>query len=166
MTQSPGRLRLSIVLGSILFGSLGPAAALNFRDGRWHVTVVTEIRGMNMKPPGTYDYERCFSKEDLLPELAPPNAPCRALRMRETEDELTWRLLCNPSLGDFSGRGAMRFHGDRMEGQVNTFSSYPESMEVIQRLSGKRVGDCKPRPGKRIEPARPKSGLKDYEEKR
>ncbi len=142
-----------------------PVSALNFKDGNWHVTVDTEIRGMKVRPPPTYYYTRCFTKESFQPSLAPPEAPCRAVNTQTRNDVMTWTLSCANSVAQMQGSGRMTFNGDRVTGVVTTISQYPAEMQVIQKISAKRVGPCDlpgtPLDGK-PQPLRPP--LRDYQE--
>mgnify|MGYP002777461090 FL=1 len=140
-----------------------PAAAMNFNDGNWHVTVTTEITGMQVRPPPPYYYTRCFTKRSFQPHLAPPGAPCRATNLRTHKDVMTWTLSCAESVAQMSGHGRMVFAGNRVTGTVTTLSQYPAEMQVVQKISGKRVGPCDVQ-GEPIEgrPLRPP--LREYQE--
>lgn len=118
------------------------AQALNFNDGNWHVTVDTEIRGMKVRPPPTYYYTRCFTKKSFQPHLAPPQSPCRAVNMQTKNDVMTWTLSCTGGMAQMEGNGRMEFRGNQVRGVVTTMSQYPESMQVIQKITAKRVGAC------------------------
>lgn len=139
-----------------------PSYALNFNDGNWHVTVDTEIKGMKVRPPPTYYYTRCFTKDSFQPHLAPPESPCRAVNNQTKNDVMTWTLSCTSSVAQMQGSGRMVFSGDRVRGVVMTLSQYPEEMQVIQKITAKRVGACDmpatPLDGK---PLRPQ--MRDYQ---
>lgn len=140
-----------------------PSYALNFKDGSWQVTVDTEIRGMKVRPPPTYYYTRCFTKDSFQPHLAPPEAPCRAINVQTRNDVMTWTLSCASSIAQMQGSGRMSFSGDRVSGVVTTISQYPAEMQVIQIIRAKRVGECD-MPGTPLEgkPLRPP--MRDYQE--
>lgn len=140
-----------------------PSHALNFNDGSWHVTVDTEIRGMKVRPPPTYYYTRCFTKGSFQPHLAPPESPCRAVDTQTKNDVMTWKLSCTSSVAQMQGSGRMVFSGDQVRGVVTTISQYPEEMQVIQKITAKRVGACD-MPGTPLEgkaPLRPP--MRDYQ---
>jgi hypothetical protein len=155
------RRRWMLALSGLLLTA--PAAAMNFNDGNWHVTVTTEITGMQVRPPPPYFYTRCFTKRSFQPHLAPPGAPCRASNLRTHKDVMTWTLSCSESVAQMSGHGRMVFSGNRVTGTVTTLSQYPAEMQVVQKISGKRVGPCEVQ-GDPIEgrPLRPP--LRDYQE--
>jgi hypothetical protein len=142
------------------------AADPDFRDGLWKVDVVTEMRGRGMKPAPPYSYQGCYSRRDMTERLAAPGGPCRALPTEAREGEMSWRLQCSPKVGDVSGSIHMKFMGERMEGTISTRTGYPEPMEVTQRVSGRRVGDCKSAPRQPVPGtgAQPRAKLKDYDE--
>lgn len=140
-----------------------PVHALNFNDGSWHVTVITEIRGMKVRPPPPYYYTRCFTKNSFQPHLAPPEAPCRAINTRTKNDVMTWTLSCASSVAQMQGSGRMMFKGDRVSGVVTTISQYPAEMQVIQRINAKRVGDCD-LPGTPLDSKPLRQPMPDYQE--
>jgi hypothetical protein len=159
-----------VLLAALLAAPAGPAHALtadpNFHDGLWRVEVATEIRGYGMKPAPPYHYQGCYSKREFTERLTAPGGPCRAIPTEVREDEMTWRLLCSPKVGEVNGTIQMKFQGSRMEGTMVTRTAYPQPMEVTQRISGQRIGDCK-QPPRRAPPgagAQPRIPLKDYDE--
>ena len=160
MQPSIPQLRVLCLPLIMLFST--PAHALNFNDGSWHVTVDTEIRGMKVRPPPTYYYTRCFTKDSFQPHLAPPESPCRAIDVQTKNDVMTWKLSCASSVAQMQGSGRMVFSGNQVRGVVTTISQYPEEMQVIQKITAKRVGACD-LPGTPLEgktPLRPP--MRDY----
>lgn len=138
----------------------------DFKDGLWRVEVTTEMRGMGMKPAPPYSYQGCYSRRDMTERLAAPGGPCRALPAEAREGEMRWRLQCSPRMGEVSGDIRMKFLGDRMEGTITTRTGYPEPLEVTQRISGLRIGDCKSVPRQPVPGAgtQPRAPLRNYEE--
>ncbi|OGA24033.1 MAG: hypothetical protein A3I02_14745 [Betaproteobacteria bacterium RIFCSPLOWO2_02_FULL_67_26] len=154
------------MLAALAAPVLAAAPAPDFKDGLWRVEVVTESRGMKMKPMPPYRYERCYTQSEVTTHLTQPGAPCRAIPTEIRPEEMRWRLACSRKLGDVDGRIILKFQGERLEGLVTTHTAYPEPMEVTQRISGRRVGDCKTPPRKRSPPGvKPRAGLPDYDEK-
>lgn len=147
-------------------GLLGaaPLHALNFKDGSWHVTVNTEITGMQVRPPPPYYYTRCFTRKSFQPQLAPPQAPCRATNTQTRGDVMTWTLTCTESIAQMRGHGRMVFGGDKVSGVVTTISQYPAEMQVVQKITAKRVGPCD-MPGTPLDEKQPlRPPLRDYQE--
>ena len=133
-------LRVLCVL--VMASCAAPAYALNFNDGSWHVTVDTEVKGMKVRPPPTYYYTRCFTKDSFQPSLAPAGSPCRAVDVKTKDDVMTWTLSCSRDMGQMQGGGRMVFSGNQVRGVMTTQSQYPEPMQVIQKITAKRVGAC------------------------
>ncbi len=160
MKQAIAQVRALFVLVIALCSA--PSYALNFNDGNWHVTVDTEIKGMKVRPPPTYFYTRCFTKDSFQPHLAPPESPCRAINTQTKNDVMTWTLSCTSSVAQMQGSGRMVFSGNQVRGVVMTLSQYPEEMQVIQKISAKRVGTCDT-PGTPLDgkPLRPP--MRDYQ---
>lgn len=141
------------------------AYALNFNEGSWQVTVNTEISGMKVRPPPPYHYTRCFTKRSFQPNLAPPQAPCRATNRRTTNDVMTWTLTCADSIAKMRGHGEMKFAGDKVTGVVTTISQYPAEMQVVQKITGRRVGPCD-LPGTPLEEKPLRPPLREYKEQK
>lgn len=140
-----------------------PAQALNFNEGSWHVSVNTEISGMQVRPPPPYYYTRCFTKRSFQPHLAPPQSPCRATNTKTVNDVMTWTLTCADSIAKMRGHGEMKFAGDRVTGVVTTISHYPAEMKVVQKIAAKRVGACD-LPGTPLEEKPLRPPLREYQE--
>lgn len=161
-------MKRPIPLARVLFvlviaSCAAPSYALNFNDGNWHVTVDTEIKGMKVRPPPTYYYTRCFTKDSFQPHLAPSGAPCRAVNTQTKNDVMTWTLSCTSGVAQMQGSGRMVFSGDRVRGVVMTLSQYPEEMQVIQKITAKRVGACD-MPGTPLEEKTPlRPPMRDYQ---
>lgn len=151
-----------ILFALLITASPMPAYALNFNDGSWQVTVDTEVRGMKVRPPPTYYYTRCFTKENFQPHLAPPESPCRALNTQTKNDVMTWTLTCTSSVAQMQGNGRMVFSGDQVRGVVMTQSQYPEQMQVIQKITAKRVGACD-MPGTPLDKIPLRPPMRDYQ---
>ena len=149
------------MLAGVLFTV--PSHALNFKDGNWHVAVTTEITGMKVNPPPPYYYTRCFTQRSFQPHLAPPQAPCRATDSQTKNDVMTWTLTCADSVARMQGHGRMVFNGDRVTGVVTTISQYPAEMQVVQKITAKRVGACD-MPGTPLEDKPLRPPLRDYQE--
>jgi len=145
--------------------STAPAADLNFHDGLWRVEVSTDMHGLGMKPAPPYRYQACYSRRDITERLVPRGSPCRAIPSETRGDEVSWTLQCLPRMGEINGTIRMKFQGDRMEGTVATRTGYPETLEVIQHISGQRVGDCKSVPRQPVPGAPPQERppLPDYD---
>lgn len=157
----PVSLRLLIVLAGVLLTA--PSHALNFRDGNWHVAVTTEITGMKVRPPPPYFYTRCFTQRSFQPHLAPPESPCRATDTQTRNDVMTWTLTCSDSVARMQGHGRMVFKGDQVTGVVTTISQYPAEMQVVQKITAKRVGACD-LPGTPLEEKPLRPPMREYQE--
>ena len=155
-----------ILRAALLAALVLPVAAAgdpNFNDGVWRVDIATEMRGGGLKPAPPYHFQGCYSRDTLTQRLSAPGGPCRAVPTEARDEEMSWRLQCSPRVGEVNGRIHMKFLGDRLEGIVVTRTRYPEPLEVIQRISGRRIGDCRNEPPQAAG-SRPGRALRDYEE--
>jgi hypothetical protein len=148
-----------LVLSSLI--AAAPAAALDFKDGRWRVIIETETRGMAVKVPPKYQYEHCLTKKDFKTDLAPLHASCRTTDTVTDEEQVTWKFACRESKSIVHGHGKLKFSGSRFEGTLTTISEHPQRLEVLQKLTGRYLGACNLKekqaaPGKR-------APLQDYD---
>jgi hypothetical protein len=139
------------------------AQALDFKDGRWRVVIETETRGMAVKIPPKYQYEHCLTKKDFKPDLAPLHASCRTTETETDDDEITWKFACRERGANVHGHGQLKFSGTRFTGALNTVSEHPQRIEVVQKLSGRYLGECR-QADKRAPAAKPPAKLRDYED--
>lgn len=150
-------------LGALILAAATPLHALDFKDGHWRVVIETETRGMAVNIPPKYQYERCLAQKDLKPDLTPLHASCRTTDTVTDGDEITWKFACRERGANVHGHGRLKFSGTRFQGTLSTISEYPQRLEVIQKLSGRYLGACKPG-NQRARPGKPPARLRDYDE--
>jgi hypothetical protein len=155
------------LIGAGLAAALALAAtsghALDFKDGRWRVIIETQTRGMAVKIPPKYQYEHCLTKRDFKPDFTPLHASCRTMDTVMEDDEITWKFACRERGANVHGHGNLRFSGTRFSGALNTVSEYPERLEVVQKLTGRYLGECRAA-DRRAPERKPAPKLRPYEE--
>ena len=146
----------------MILAAAPPLHALDFKDGRWRIVIETETRGMAVKIPPKYQYEHCLTKKDFKPDLAPLHASCRTTDTATDDDEITWKFACRERGANVHGHGKLKFSGTRFTGTLNTISEHPKPLEVVQKLTGRYLRECRPEDKRAPGKATPK--LRDYEE--
>lgn len=140
MTAAGQALKCGLLAG-VLALPAPRVAAVDFHEGQWRFAIVTDVRGAQaLQKPPPLRYEICFRKQSLMSLGA--GGPCRMLVMTDTASELGWKLICDPRLGPITGRGLIKFDGDRMKGLITTSVAGPPAMELAQHISAKRLGEC------------------------
>ena len=128
----------------LLAGLAFPARAeVNLRPGQWLVGVMIEIAGGSGPNPGKLENEMCLTPQDAAQLVVPPNSPCRVSDLRESAEEITWRIECRQGPMRTRGKGRLEFSGERFKGTVETRADPPYDMLITQHMAGRRLGECK-----------------------
>ena len=154
--------RLAWLFGLLILAASTSPHALDFNDGKWRVIIETETRGMAVKIPPKYQYEHCLTRKDFKPDLAPLHDSCKTTDTVTDGNETTWKFACKQSGANVYGNGRLKFAGNRFEGVINTVSENPQRLEVIQRLTGRRLGACDARDKQQAPTRKPPTQLPDY----
>lgn len=120
---------------SISLAGSGP----NMQEGLWEITTKMDMPGMPMSMPAT-KHTQCITKENIVPESYQPDQECRITKTKVLGDTVTWTVECDSPEGKSRLTGQITYHGDKFEGTINITM---EGMEIIQHMSGRRIGDCK-----------------------
>jgi len=120
---------------SISLAGSGP----NMQEGLWEITTRMDMPGMPMSMPAT-KHTQCITKENIVPESSQPDQECRITKTKVLGDTVTWTVVCDSPEGKSRLTGQITYHGDKFEGIINITM---EGMEIIQHMSGRRIGDCK-----------------------
>ncbi len=136
--------------GIIVFSSLIMAVALvcsqaqaepNMRPGQWDISSTMEMPGMAFSMPAM-THRQCITKEDLVPKNEEQDKECKMQEMKVTGDTVTWTIKCDSPGEKMLSKGKIVYRGDNFEGTVvTTGDQMPSGM--TQKMTGKRVGDCK-----------------------
>ena len=94
--------------------------------------------GMNM-PPVTST--KCMTKGNIIPQNTQPGQECSITETKSTGNTITWTMECKGSQGDMKGVGKITYEGDTFEGEM-TMSMPMANMKIINKMTGRRIGDC------------------------
>ena len=120
-------------------------ALADIEPGNWEMTVSTSVEGMpgGMAP---VTQARCLTREDARDptRLIGTSAGCEFSNRRDTGSEITFNVACTGQV-PMSGSGAVRYTAQAVDGTLELTADMGNQRLVTRsRLTGKRLGDCKP----------------------
>jgi hypothetical protein len=119
-------------------------AGPNMQEGKWEITSKVEMEGMPMAMPAT-KYTQCITKKDMVPQKAEKNQDCKITDTKVSGDTVSWTMQCKSKEGTMDSNGKITYKKDTFDGTMHTTVNNPGSgkMQMTQRMSGRRIGDCK-----------------------
>jgi hypothetical protein len=116
----------------------------NIKEGKWEITALPEVKGMEGKIPAQVN-SQCITKKEMVPQEPEKGAECKTLEQKVSGDTVTWFMRCTSKDGSGENRGEVTYKGDRFDGVVTMITTRPgeDKMEMKVKLSGKRIGECK-----------------------
>ncbi len=128
-------LLLSIAM-SFAIAFAGP----NVKPGKWEITTTTEMTGMPMSiPPVTHT--QCLKGGDFVPQTGGENQECNVSDVKVSGDTVSWKLVCSGKSGHMEGTGKTTYSGETMQGEMHMVIQ-GAGIEVSNKISGKRIGEC------------------------
>ena len=123
------------------------AASPDMQTGKWEVTMKMEMEGAPFPMPPIV-YKQCITKDDLkdtkktIPQSSKDKNNCEIKDHKLSGNKVTWRMLCKDGS---TGTGEMTYKGSSYSGivKMETSDKRQGKTTVVQRISGKRIGDCK-----------------------
>jgi hypothetical protein len=114
------------------------------QDGKWEITSKVEMEGMPMAMPAT-KYTQCITKKDIVPQKVEKNQDCKITDTKVSGDTVSWTMQCKSKEGTMDSNGKITYKKDTFDGTMHTTVNNPGSgkMQMTQRMSGRRIGDCK-----------------------
>ena len=125
-------------LGGLAFA--GP----NMEEGMWEITMKTEMPGMPMEMP-PMKFSQCLTKKDMVPHKKEKNEDCKMVSTKVEGNTVTWVAQCRMKEGTMDSTGKITYRGGGFDGVINVLMNTKDTgkMEVTQRMTGRRTGDCK-----------------------
>lgn len=131
---------MAAVFSITLFLGTAFAAGPNMNPGKWEITTQTEMTGMPMSlPPVTHT--QCITGDELIPQSQEANNECQVTDIKVSGDTVSWKIVCSGQNGRMEGTGKITYSGDSMDGTMDMVIQ-GAGMQVKNKLSGKRIGDC------------------------
>ena len=126
---------------SLSYAGAGP----NIHEGNWEITSTMEMEGMPAGGAVPMKYAQCLTSKDAVPKNPETVKGCTITSMKAEGNTVTWVMRCNEQGATIDGSGTVTYSSDTMQGTIKMTLNDPEGgkMQMTQRLSGKRIGDCK-----------------------
>lgn len=142
------KTKLLVALLPLVALSPAPASAAPaaMQPGLWEITMKMEMPGMPIAmPPQTIQH--CYTKKDLedgkntVPQSEDKN--CKITDYKIQGNTVTWSVICTGE-NAMSGSGTMTMAATSYSGMIKAkMKEGGQTMEMTQRLAGKRLGECK-----------------------
>jgi hypothetical protein len=117
------------------------ASAMDMKEGLWEITTRMEMPGMPMQMP-PFKHTQCITSSDSVPQdkEAGNNQDCTIKNTEVKGNTVTWEVHCISEGKPVKSTGRVTYKGDTFEGETRTEA---EGMNMIQKMSGRRIGNCK-----------------------
>lgn len=141
---------LMFVFVAIVYPMTVYAAGIDMKEGLWEIAVTTEMQGMPAGMPfGGQEIKQtyCYTQKELKDSKnAVPKSgeKCEIVDYKSSGKKATWAVKCSGE-NAMNGSGEISYKGDSYESTVKMSikSSRGRSMQTIQHIKGRRLGDCK-----------------------
>jgi len=126
---------------SLSYAGAGP----NIHEGNWEITSTMEMEGMPAGSAAPMKYSQCLTSKDAVPKSPDTVKGCAIKNMKTAGNTVTWTMRCEEQGAAIDGSGTVTYSSDTMKGTIKMTLNDPEGgkMQMTQRMSGKRIGDCK-----------------------
>ena len=126
------------------------AADTYMKEGLWEIAVTTEMPGMPAGMPfrgQEIKQTHCYTQKELKESkntLPKSDGKCKIVDYKLSGKKASWAIQCSGE-NAMNGSGEMLYKGDSYESTVkmNIKSSRGRSMQTIQHIKGRRLGNCK-----------------------
>ncbi|MCE1170154.1 MAG: DUF3617 domain-containing protein [Azovibrio sp.] len=119
-------------------------AAQPAKAGLWEYSFRMEMPGMPTQP---MTHKVCQSAQDMEASPVPQDDHCKLKNYKLSGNTATWQVECQGEAGEkMSGEGSVTFQNDSAysgETRMRIQAKGQPAMEMKQKFSAKRVGDCK-----------------------
>lgn len=121
------------------------AAPPNMQPGLWEITMKSEMPGMPMQMPAQ-TIRHCYKKEEIKEskDALPGDKSCKVDDFKESGNTVRWKSTCKMDGGTMVGTGEVTYAGNTYSGSMTMVGdSGGRKMNMTQKYSAKRLGDCK-----------------------
>ncbi|WP_181919370.1 DUF3617 family protein [Alkalilimnicola ehrlichii] len=133
------------VLLALLTPLVAGADQVNVVPGQWEFENTTRIQGDETFPDQVFTDSVCVTEEDLQGEriFMTDVEGCQVGDLAVSRDRMDGFMVCSEAGVDVHMSVAMRFHGETMEGTIESEMDTPIGpMQMSTALVGQRVGAC------------------------
>ncbi|HYA31153.1 MAG TPA: DUF3617 family protein [Thermodesulfovibrionales bacterium] len=116
----------------------------DMQEGMWEMTMKTEMPGMPMEMP-PMKFNQCLTKKDMVPQKKEKNEDCKMVNTKIDGNTVTWVMQCRLKDGTMDSTGKITYKGNGFDGDIKAIMNTKDTdkMEIIQHMTGRRIGDCK-----------------------
>jgi hypothetical protein len=143
-------MRTVFVTALALIATAALVAQSPMRPGLWEITTQMQMPNMPVQMPET-KLQQCVSPDQAKdPVNTVPRGPdagrggrkddCKVADYKVSGDKVAWTMACTTP-NKLTSTGEMTFSGDSYTGTMKMLMAQGE---MTMKMSGKRVGDCKP----------------------
>jgi hypothetical protein len=122
------------------------AAEPNLKDGMWEITTNMEMPGIPAGSMPAQKINQCITKKDSVPQKPEKDSECKMISTKVVGDTVFWNMQCRMKDGSkIDSEGTATYKGDKFDGVTNMTMSQPgeKAIKMSQRMSGRRMGECK-----------------------
>jgi len=132
-----------ILIAGVSFSYAG--AGPNIHEGSWEITSTMEMEGMPAGGAVPMKYTQCLTSKDAVPKNPDTIKGCTIKNMKAEGNTVAWTMRYEEQGATIDGSGTVTYSSDTMQGTIKMTLNDPEGgkMQMTQRMSGKRIGDCK-----------------------
>ena len=123
--------------------SMTTLAAAEMQPGEWEMSMKTEMPGMPFPIPAM-KYKMCLTDEKMVPQQQDSKQDCKMIENKVVGNTVSWVMECRDGQTVTRSDGKITYQRESMEGTIHATidSKQDGSMEMNQKLSGKRLGPC------------------------
>lgn len=136
------RITLILTAFSVLFFIRIASAGMDMKDGLWEITTKMEMPGMPMEMPAI-KHTQCLTSKNNVPHNETDKEHNQDCKINHTEikgNTVTWEAICISEGKPVKSMGTVTYKGNTFKGETKM---QMDGMNMIQRMSGQRVGNCK-----------------------
>ncbi len=135
-------LKKSYVISILLIFSTGFSAwGLDFKPGKYEITIQMEMPGLPSMPPQTIT--QCLNEENPVPASSADSKSCKILEKRTKGNTLFYTTECVQDGTKVKITGETTYRSDSFEGTTQTkLGPGAGDMIIKTNIKGKRIGKC------------------------
>ena len=80
-----------------------------------------------------------MTKRDFIPQQDAQEEGCKMEDQKVTSKSVAWKMICNQEGGKSVSQGKIFYRGSTAQGEIKV---YTQGMNMLSKISGKRIGKC------------------------
>ena len=128
-----------LLLSTLHLHAVGP----DFKEGSWHISSSTKVRGTMPMAQTTRPYEvvECLTKKDMIPSpTQESNQGCIIKDESVSASTVRWKIVCDTAQGE----GTIHYASDTFEGETIMHMTTPMgTFDMHTTMHGTYLGPCR-----------------------